>query len=149
MITKHLKTLLNKKNRLHKNYKRHGYKADDKVRLDAFRIECQQAVEMAKLSNLANMGDKLNDPITSQKPYWKIINSEMNKCRGPKVPPLLANKKANYFSNCFSQQYKLIGNSNVLPGLNFLTEKRTDHITTEYLVKCYFYVMILSSYPSK
>ena len=49
-ITKHLKTLLRKKNRLYNNYKRHGYKADDKIRLDSFRIECQQAVEMTKLS---------------------------------------------------------------------------------------------------
>ena len=30
-ITKHLKTLLRKNNRLYKNYKRHGYKADDKI----------------------------------------------------------------------------------------------------------------------
>ena len=43
-ITKPLKTMLNRKNRLFKNYKRHGYKADDRVRLDAFRIECQEAV---------------------------------------------------------------------------------------------------------
>ena len=44
---------------------RHGYKAEDKVRLDAFPIECQQAVEMAKQSYLANLGDKLNNPNTS------------------------------------------------------------------------------------
>ena len=49
-ITKPLKTLLNTKNRLFKNYKRHGYKAEDKDRLDGFRIECQKAVETAKLS---------------------------------------------------------------------------------------------------
>ena len=47
-ITKPLKTMLNRKNGLLNNYKRHGYKAQDKVRLDAFRIECQQAVETAK-----------------------------------------------------------------------------------------------------
>ena len=46
-ITKPLKTMLNRKNRLFKNYKRHGYKAEDKVRIDGFRIECQQAVETA------------------------------------------------------------------------------------------------------
>ena len=41
-ITKPLKTMLNRKNRLFKNYKRHGYKLEDKVRLDNFRNECQQ-----------------------------------------------------------------------------------------------------------
>ena len=108
-ITNRLKTLLNKKNRLHNNYKSHCYKAEDKVRLDAFRIECQQAVEMAKLSYLPNLGDKLNNPNTSQKSHWKIINRVMNKCRAPKIPPLLVNnlfilnckEKAKYFNDFF------------------------------------------------
>ena len=122
-ITSHLKTLLNKKNRLYKNYKRHGYKAEDKVRLDVFRIECQQTVEVAKISYLANLGDKLNSANTSQKSYWKIINRVMNKCRSPKIPPLLANnlfilnckEKAKHFNDFFSQQCKPIVNSSVLP----------------------------------
>ena len=97
-ITKHLKTLLRKKTRLYKNYKRHGYKADDKIRLDAFRIECQQAVEMTKLSYLTNLGDKLNNPNTSQTYYWKIINRVMNKCRTPKIPPILVNNM--FIINC-------------------------------------------------
>ena len=86
-INKPLKAMLNRKNRLFNNYKRHGYKAQDKIRLDAFRIECQQAVETAKLYYLTNLGHKVNDPVTSQKSYWKIINRVMNKCRAPKIPP--------------------------------------------------------------
>ena len=46
-ITKPLRTMLNRKNRLFKNYKRNGYKPEDKVRLDNFRKECQGAVEMS------------------------------------------------------------------------------------------------------
>ena len=80
-ITKPLKTMLKKKNRLFKNYKRHGYNAEDKGRLEAFRIDCQKAVETAKLSYLSNLGNKVNDPGTTQKSYWKIINRVMNKCR--------------------------------------------------------------------
>ena len=37
----------------------------------------------------------MNDPSTSQKAYWKIINRVMNKCRAPKIPPLV--KKYVYF----------------------------------------------------
>ena len=66
--------MLNRKNRFFKNYKRHGCKLDNKVRLDNFRKECQEAVVTAKLTYLANMGKKLNNPNTSQKSYWKIIN---------------------------------------------------------------------------
>ena len=49
-ITKSLKTMLKRKNRLFKNYKKHGYKEDDRIRLKVFRIECQEAVESAKLT---------------------------------------------------------------------------------------------------
>ena len=98
----------NRKNTLFNNYKRHGYKDEDEVRLDAFRIECQQAVETAKIL-LTNLGNKVNSPGTSQKSYWKIINGVMNKCRAPKIPPLLVNylfilncsDKARYFNDYF------------------------------------------------
>ena len=70
-ITKPLKSM---QNRLYKSFKRHGYKEEDKTRLDTLRNECHQAVEKAKLSYLTNLGNKVNDPNTSQKSYWKIIN---------------------------------------------------------------------------
>ena len=138
-ITKPLKTMLNRKNRLYKSYKRHGYKNEDKLRLDTFRIECQQAVATAKSSYLINLGNKVNDPNTSQKNYWKIINRAMNKCRAPKIPPLLVNNlfilissvKARYFNDFFSNQCTPIINNSVLPALNFLSNKRISHLTIE------------------
>ena len=72
-ITKSLKAMLNRKNRFFKNYKKHRYKEEDKVTLHAFRLECQNAVESAKLSYLTNIGNKVNNPCTSQKSYWKIV----------------------------------------------------------------------------
>ena len=39
-ITKPLKTMINRKNKLYKNYKIHGYKEDDKLRLGNLRLEC-------------------------------------------------------------------------------------------------------------
>ena len=73
-LTKPIKTLLNKKNRLFKITKKHGYKIEDKDMLDTFRLECQQAVDTAKMTYLKNSGNKVNDPSTTQKSYWKIIN---------------------------------------------------------------------------
>ena len=138
-ITKPFKTMLNRKIRLFNNYKGHGSKAEDKVRLDAFRIECQQAVESGKLSYLTNFANKVNNPGASQKSYWKIINRVMNKCRAPKIPPLLVNnlfilncrEKARYFRDYFSQQCKPVINNSVLPILRFLTNKRIDHVPIE------------------
>ena len=130
-ITKSLKTMLNRKNRLFKNYKKHRHKEEFKVRLDSFRIECYKAVETAKSSYLTNMGNKANEPGISQKSYWKIINRVMNKCRSPKIPPLLINNqfildcrdKAKLFNDFFSEQCKPIVNSSVLPNFAFSLSK--------------------------
>ena len=135
-ITKPIKTMLNRKNRLFKNYKKHRYKDEDRLRLDAFRAECQKVVETAKLTYLNNLGKKVNEPGTSQKAYWKIINRVMNKCRAPKIPPLLVNnmfilncnEKAKLFNDFFSKQCMPIITSSVLPPLNYLTDNRIDHI---------------------
>ena len=67
--------MLDRKNRFVKNYERHAYKLEDKVRLDNFCKEYQEAVVNAKLTYLAYIGKKLNNPNTSQKSYWKIICS--------------------------------------------------------------------------
>ena len=121
-ITKPLKNMLNRKNRLYENYKRHGYREEDKARLDIFRTECHQAVENAKLSYLTNLGNKVNNPNTSQKSYWKIINRVMNKCRAPKMPPLLVNNVFTLREKAkISNQCRLITNDIVLPAFNFLT----------------------------
>ena len=133
--------MLNRKTRLFKSYKRHCYKIEDKTRIDAFRIECQQTVESAKLAYLTNLGIKVNDFNTFQKSYWKIINRVMNKCRAPKVPPLPVNnifilncrEKAKYMT--FSHTNVI--NRSVLTTLSFLTNGRVDHIYRKWW---YYYV---------
>ena len=130
-ITKPLKTMLKKKNRLFKNYQNHSYKEEDKVKVDAFRMECQIAVATSKSSYLTNMGNKVNDHSTSQKSYWKVINRVMDKCRAREIPPLLINnqfildckEKVKLFNDFFSKQWK-----RVLPNLTFLTGKRIYQI---------------------
>ena len=137
--TSSIKTLLAKKNRFFKNYKKHGYKIEDKNRLDPFRTECHLAVENAKPTNLENLGNKVNDPSTSQNSYWKIINRVMNKCRASKIPPLLVNnmfllnccQKAKLFNDFCSKQCTPIITSSVLPPLNLLTDKNIDNISIE------------------
>ena len=122
--------MLNRKNRLFKNYKKN---------IDVFRTECQQAVETSKSSNLLNLGNKANNPNTSQKSFWKIINRVMNKCRAPNIPPFLVNnlfilncrEKARYFNDFFSQQCKLVISNSVLPTFTFFTDKRINYVTID------------------
>ena len=77
---------MKKKDRLYRNYKRHGFRSEDKIRLDDLRKECQDAIESAKLMYLKNLGNRLNEPDTTPKNYWKIIHRVMNKSRAPKIP---------------------------------------------------------------
>ena len=115
-ISHPLKTLLRKKDRLYRNYKRHGLRDEDKNRLDNFRKECQEAIESAKLTYLKNLGNKLNEPDTTPKNYWKIIHRVINKSRAPKIPPILSNgkfilscaDKAKLFNEFFSNHCTLI-----------------------------------------
>ena len=96
-------------------------------------------MENGKLTYLENLGNKVNDPSTSQKSYWKIINRVMNKCRASKIPPLLVNnsfllnccEKAKLFNYFFSKLCTPIINSSVLPPLNLLTDKNIDNISKE------------------
>ena len=135
-ITKPLKTMLNKQNRLYKNFKRHGYKPEDKIRVDNFNAECMIAINESKKTYLENIGNKLADPITSQKTYWKFLNKILNKCKAPNIPPLLVNnrfivdckEKANEFAIFFTEQCKPLINNSILPNFNFITNARLDRI---------------------
>ena len=35
-------------------------------------------------------GGNLADPKSSKKAYWKIMNRVTNKCKAPKIPPILS-----------------------------------------------------------
>ena len=113
-ITKPIKTMLNKQSRLFQNFKKHGYRADDKSRLDIFRQECKKAIDNSREMYLKQMGLNLADPNTDKIAYWKIMNKVMNKYKAPKIPPILSHnkfiinckQKANVFANFFSLQCK-------------------------------------------
>ena len=89
-----IKKLSRKKtNKVFKKYKNNGYKSEDKEIIDRPRNERQEAIVNAKENYLKNLGSKLADPTTGQKSYWKILNKFLNKCKIPKIPPLLVDDK--------------------------------------------------------
>ena len=81
-----------------KNFKRHGYRNEDKIKDENFRNECNLAVQAATDKYLEDLGRKLTDPRTSQKSYWKIINKLLNKNKVSKILPLLMSNK--FIVNC-------------------------------------------------
>ena len=135
-IDKNLKNQLRRKNRLYVNYKKHGFRPEDKQRLDRFREECCTNLEKAKTSYLKNLVDQLNDPNTPTKSYWKIITRVMNKCRAPKIPPILSNnkfvlnckEKAKLFNDFFAAQCTPLDNNSTLPNFEPHTFKQFDSV---------------------
>ena len=135
-ITKPLKAMINRKDRLYKNYKRNGYQQNDKVRLDNFRLECQQAVEDAKKAYMTSLGNKLHNQHTNGKLFWRIVNKVMNKSKAPKIPPLLVDnkfilnckEKAKLFTTFFCKQCTMNVTTSVLPILTYKTNERLDNV---------------------
>ena len=131
-INKSLKNLLKKKDKIYRNYKKHGYKEEDKTRLDAIRTQCNESISAAKLTYLDNLGKDLHDSKSTSKNYWKIIHRVMNKSRAPKIPPILQNgnfilncsEKAKLFNDFFAQQCTLLLNDSILPEFSYITEKK-------------------------
>ena len=101
---------------------------------------CNKVISKAKEDYLNLSGSKLANPLTGQKKHWKIINSVMNKCKAPKIPPLLVDnkfvidckEKANVFSSLFSEQCKPLDNDSTLPNLTYLTNSKIDDFTISY-----------------
>ena len=111
-------------------------KPEDKIRVDSFREKCLVEIQKSKTKYLENLGDKVADPNTCQKTYWKVINRVMNKCKSPKIPPILINnifvlnakEKANEFIKYFSAQCTPLVNDSSLPNLSLHTDKKLSHI---------------------
>ena len=86
----------------------------------------------AKESHLKNLGSKRADPTTGQKSYWKILNKFLNKCKIPKITPILVDdkyitnckEKASIFNDFFSSQCTPIVTNSVLPDIRFHTISR-------------------------
>ena len=104
--------MLKKQNRLYKKYKRNGFREIDKVSLDIHREKCAESIERSKQNYFLNLGRKLSNNRTGQKSYWKIVNNLLNKCKIPRIPPLLISdkfvtsckEKATLFNNFFVAQ---------------------------------------------
>ena len=131
-LNRNIKNLLRNQNKVFKRYKKNGYNDGDKVAVDRLRNECQEAIKTAKENYLKNLGEKLADPATGQKTYWKILNKFLNKCKIPRIPPLFfqnkfitsCKEKASIFNNFFLTQCTPLVNNSNLPELHFLTNSR-------------------------
>ena len=81
--------------------------------------DISDAITSSKLKYYECLANKLNDPKTGPKTYWKIIKTFLNDTKIPLIPPLLVSnqlvsdflEKANLFNDYLSKQRTAINNS--------------------------------------
>ena len=136
-ITREIKNKLRKQKTVYKKYRVNGFREEDKVAVDKLRDECFQAVKISKENYLMSLGTKLIDKKTGPKAYWNIINNLLNKCKIPRIPPLLVDdtfitdvkEKVKLFNDFFIIQCKPIANASTLPVFTHFTHASLESIT--------------------
>ena len=135
-ITRDIKKMLKKQKILYRNYRLNGFKVEDMIMVDKQRGDCYQAIKISKDNYLKSLGDKLINKTTGAKTYWKIINNLLNKCKIPRIPPLLVaekiitdcKEKVKLFNDYFLLQCKPIYNNSVLPEFYPIAEANLANI---------------------
>ena len=108
-MTDSINNELKERAKLTKKYFKGGKKDSDLVQITALSNECIKTILKAKEKYISQLSQKLIDPSTELKTYWKVINRFVSNKKTPMIPPLLVNDKI--ISN-FSEK--------LIPPTNFL-----------------------------
>ena len=134
-LTKNIKAYLRKHNKIYRKFKQSGFNDVERVQVEESKSKINDLILDAKEKYLQSQGAELVDPSTGSKKYWKILNSFLNKCKVPRIPPLYENRsfitdckeKATLFNNYFAKQCTPFLTDSVLPPLVHHTENRLSH----------------------
>ena len=72
-MTDSIKNKLKERTKLTKKYFKGGKKESDLIQITALSNECIKTILEAKEKYIRQLGQKLSDPLTEPKTYWKII----------------------------------------------------------------------------
>ena len=129
-MTDSIKIKLKERAKLSKKYFKGGKKDSDLVQINTSSKECTKSILEAKEKYVTQLSQKLIDPSTEAKTYWKIIN-RFAKNKTPIIPPLVVNnkiisnfsEKANLFNKFFASQRIPLENNSSLPPFCLKTDK--------------------------
>ena len=102
--------------------------------------ELSEVITNRKEDYNRHLGNKLNDPQSSPKTFWKILKTFYNGNKIPLIPPIIVNnklvsdydEKANHFNKFFASKCIPINNDSQIPdSVVFNTEARLFSITFE------------------
>ena len=101
--------------------------------LNSLTQDISDAIISSKLKHYEGLANKLKDPKTASKTYWKILKTFLNGAKIPLIPSLLVGnqlvsdvlEKPNLFNDYFSKQCATIDNNSAIPAnASFETEER-------------------------
>ena len=113
----------------------------NKYRLHHWGLHCcipflhTRSLETTSFEHLVKLSSKLNNPDTSPRRYWSIINRFLNNKKMPIIPPVLLEgnlisdfeKKAELLNNHFASQCSLVKDASTLPNLEYKTDERLNY----------------------
>ena len=89
-ITDKIKTL-RKKNHTYRKFVKNGQPIDKLEEIQQMISDGSKLIEDTKQNYFLKAGNTLANPGTSNKKYWSLINTVLNKAKIPIIPPLLEN----------------------------------------------------------
>ena len=90
-ITDDIKSRLRERSKMTKKCYKYGKMKCHLDELQEKTGKCTALILDAKEKCVRCMINKLNDPLTSPKTYWSILNGFLNNRKIPAIPPLLVN----------------------------------------------------------
>ena len=126
-----IKKMIKRKNWLFQS-QRKSCKLDFTV-LNSLTQDISDAITSSKLKYYEGLANKLNNPKTGPKTYWKILKTFVSGTKIPLIPPLLVSnqlvsdflEKANLLSDYFNKQCRTIDNNSAIPAnTSFVIKER-------------------------
>ena len=133
-----IKSLIENKNKIHKNYQRFKSNSQLLSKLNLLQEQLHLLINKSKQNYYSRIASKLTNVQRNPKTYWSLSNRFLNNKKIPLIPPLFhENKfvtdfkeKAELFNSFFAKQCSLIKNSSKLPlHLHYLTDNRLSSVS--------------------
>ena len=132
-----IKSLLQAKNKVFKNYRKNKTNIQLLNKLNFFQKRLNRLITRSKNNYYERMAIKLNKLERNSKPYWSLLKCFLNNKKIPLIQPLFDENKfvTNFLEKAqlnsfFSKQCFLINNRSTLPThMQYLTKNRLSSVT--------------------